>query len=82
MTQKFAGHVVDEEDFEHEVWVETHNDGTKEHVFVIFGGAEIADFPYNAPQCDCDLSEAAQLVAEGKQKRITLPILLYTGVAE
>jgi len=78
--QKFAGYVVDEDDFKHEVWIEQGPDLETSHVFIMYGGSQITDFSYDQPNHECELSEAAQLVAEAPLvTTISLPILVMTA---
>jgi len=76
MTQTLAGHVTDEDDFELEVWTEPEPDGNIDHVYVMYGGSQQTDFPFNQPNKGCEICEAAQMIAEGKAKHLTLPILI------
>ncbi|MCA9367896.1 hypothetical protein KC887_06585 [Candidatus Kaiserbacteria bacterium] len=76
MAQKFCGEVTDEDGFKHEVWVSLLPDDTIEHVFVMYEGTQVTDFPFGQPNKDCDLSEAAQQVATGRTRSVTLPILI------
>ena len=75
--QRIMGHVVDEEGCEHEVWVDTSADATIEHVYAMFGGAQVTDFPYNQPNKGCEMCEAAQMVVDCPgYSTISLPILV------
>jgi len=75
--QEISGQVVDEEGFELEIWVEKLPARSVAHVFVMYGGSLITDFPSDQPQPNCELCEAAQLVASSPvQLVITLPILI------
>ena len=75
--QKHVGHVVDEDDFELEVWVELLPDGAYEHVYVLYGGSQLGDFPFGHPSQNNELEEAAQMVAaDPKHKTVTLPLLI------
>jgi len=76
MAQTLAGHVTDEEGFKLEVWTEPGPNGSIDHVHVMFGGTQQTDFPFNQPNNNCELCEAAQKVAEGRSKHVTLPILI------
>lgn len=78
--QKLMGHVVDEDEFRHEVWVETHPDGTIEQVYLMYGGTQTADFPYNQPDKGCELCEAAQMVVDALgHSTIHLPLLVLSA---
>jgi len=75
--QEISGQVVDEDGFAHEVWVEKLPDNSIAHVYVLYAGAEVTEFPFDQPQPNCELCEAAQLVASSPvQLVITLPILI------
>ena len=75
--QKLAGHVVDEEGFELEVWISLLPWGEKEHVFVLYGGSQISDFPFQKPNKDSELDEATQMIAANPiLQKLTLPLLI------
>jgi hypothetical protein len=74
--QVFKGHVTDEEEFKHEVFISLGPADEPDHVFVMYGGAQVTDFPFGQPQADCDLCQGAQLVATGEKDSVSLPILV------
>jgi|GEM_PF-3405730 hypothetical protein len=75
--QILAGHVVDLEGFKLEVWTEAGPDGEVSDVFVMYGGAQLADFPFGSPNKGSEECEAAQMVAANEEViTITLPILV------
>jgi|AntRauTorckE6833_2_1112554.scaffolds.fasta_scaffold56017_2 hypothetical protein len=78
--QKLAGHVVDEDGFELEIWTDQGPDQEISHVFIMYGGTELGDFPFNSPDKGCELCEAAQLVAGSPlTTTISLPILVMSA---
>ena len=75
-----AGHIEDEDGFIHEVWVETHENGRKEHVYGMCGNKQTFDFPFGQPDKGCDLCEAAQIVASSEvTSAVSLPILVVVA---
>jgi len=75
--QTLAGHVTEEDGFRIEVWISTLPDGEVEHVFLMYGGSQMGDFPFNQPRQDDELELAAQMIAaDPDQKEITLPLLI------
>lgn len=69
--QYYKGVVVDEHAFEIEVWVENEPESdTPSHVFLMYGGSQVGDFPFNQPNKHDLVADAANRVAAGDAKRL------------
>ena len=67
--QTYKGLVEDEQGFEIEVWVDHGPEREINHVFLIYGGSQIGDFPFSQPDSDDWVQAAANRVAAGLSKR-------------
>lgn len=67
MATTLAGHVIDTDDFEIEVWVcdDPH------YVVLRYETSQLGDFPFGEPPND-PVSKTAQRVAEGEAKRLAV----------
>jgi len=75
--QTLAGHVTEEDGFEIEVWISTLPEGQIEHVYLLYSGSQMGDFPFNQPRKDDELEQAAQMIASDPNRtKVTLPLLI------
>lgn len=68
-TQKLLGHIIDEDGFELEVWIDEDL-----HFYIMYGGSQIEDFDLDSTS---DLGLAAAHIHRTGDKIFHLPILAY-----